>query len=98
MERIEVNEMLRLLKDETTTGTPTKYALMRDATATPSSVGKWRIFVHPISDGNGASGWHTSVICRKYPTALDAATVTTVWGPMMDFYMPELVALLTGEL
>lgn len=28
----------------------------------------------------------------------DAATVTTVWGPMMDFYMPELIALLTGEL
>jgi hypothetical protein len=69
----ELDDILRLLKDEPAKGTPAKYAIYRETSDTPAQVGPMRVIIHPPSNGTS----YLSAMVRRYRTPIDTSTVTT---------------------
>jgi hypothetical protein len=77
LEKVEPNDIFALNNQGDAAATPTRYAVMRAATATAADVGKWTVFFHPKSPGPTTSTTHISAIVKTAPPAVIASTPST---------------------
>jgi hypothetical protein len=82
LERMEYIELRALRVSDSTTGTPKRYALFKDAASE-----KWLASYHPIPDGS----YTVTALVRDYPTAL-SGTGTPILGDAESYWLYRFAA------
>lgn len=82
LERMEYNEIRALRVSDSTTGTPTRYAAIKDTASE-----KWLVSYHPIPNG----AFTVTALARVYPTAL-SGTAVPLLGDAESYWLYRLAA------
>lgn len=83
LERMEYAELRQLRVKDSTTGTPTRYAMVKD-----NATEKWLVSYHPIPNG----AFTVTALVRVYPIALTTGSDVTVLGDAESYWLWRLVA------
>lgn len=82
LERVEYAELRALRVSDPTTGTPTRYAMVKDTASE-----KWLVSYHPIPNG----AFTVTALVRVYPTAL-SGTAVPLLGDAESYWLYRLAA------
>lgn len=83
LERMEYPELRALRVSDSTTGTPKRYAAVKDTASE-----KWLTSYHPIPDG----AYTVTALARVYPTALSSGSDVPIVGDAECFWLWRMVA------
>lgn len=83
LEKMELAELRALRISDSTTGTPKRYAAVKDTASE-----KWLVSYHPIPDG----AYTVTALMRVYPTALTTGADVTSLGDAESYWLWRMVA------